>query len=108
MSVACDQKPINAQNYAHGGAPVPISVVLEQHRARVRLIVADKGKARSGNRQGFGLRMLNAMVRRPTGMIKDGGRRAGLRVIVSEPVDSMQNAGHSLTFVGADPTSEIE
>lgn len=33
MSVARDQKPINAQNYAHGGAPVPISVVLEQRRA---------------------------------------------------------------------------
>lgn len=52
--------------------------------------------------------MLNAMVRRPSGVIEDDDYRPELRVIVSEPVGSMQNAGHSLTFVGADLTSEIE
>lgn len=78
---------INAQKYAYEGAPGPISVVVEQHRARFRLIVADKGKGRSGNRQGFGSRMLNAMVKRLSGTIEDDDNRPGLRVIFSAPID---------------------
>ena len=77
---------INAQKYAYAGAPGPISVVLEQHRARFRLIVADRGKGRNGNRQGFGSRMLNAMVKRLSGTIEDGDNQPGLRVILSAPI----------------------
>lgn len=78
---------INAQKYAYDGGPGPISVVVEQHRARFRLIVADKGKGRSGNRQGFGSRMLSAMVKRLSGTIEDDDNRPGLRVIFSAPID---------------------
>lgn len=78
---------INAQKYAYDGAPGPISVVVEQHRARFRLIVADRGKGRIGNRQGFGSRMLSAMVKRLSGTIEDDDNRPGLRIIFSAPVD---------------------
>ncbi|BBD97139.1 phytochrome [Sphingobium amiense] len=77
---------INAQKYAYAGAPGPVSVVLEQHRARFRLIVADRGKGRNGNRQGFGSRMLNAMVKRLSGTIEDDDNQPGLRVIFSAPI----------------------
>ena len=84
---------INAQKYAYDGAPGPISVVLEQHRARFRLIVADRGKGRNGNRQGFGSRMLNAMVKRLSGTIEDDDNQPGLRVIFAAPIAPSQGGG---------------
>ncbi|MBY2929942.1 hypothetical protein FIM10_14795 [Sphingomonadales bacterium 56] len=61
-----------------------------------------------GNRQGFGLRRLNAMVKRLSGVIEDDDNRPGLRVIFSAPVDPTQNLSHSLTPVRADMASEID
>lgn len=61
-----------------------------------------------GNRQGFGLRRLNAMVRRLSGVIEDDDNQPGLRVIFSAPVDPTQNLSHSLTPVRADMASEID
>lgn len=84
---------INAQKYAYGGAPGPISVVLEQHRARFRLIVADRGKGRSGDRKGFGSRMLEAMVRSLSGTIEDDNNRPGLRVILTAPISEPEYSG---------------
>ena len=77
---------INAQKYAYDGAPGPISVALEQHRNRLRLIVADRGGGKSGARQGFGTRMLTAMVDRLSGTLEEVSNRPGLRVIVSAPI----------------------
>jgi chemotaxis family two-component system sensor kinase Cph1 len=39
-----------------------VSIAVEQHRNRFRLIVADRGVGKSGGRQGFGSRMISAMV----------------------------------------------
>ncbi|QJU60511.1 GAF domain-containing protein [Sphingomonas sp. AP4-R1] len=82
---------INANKYAYGGQPGPIAVSLEQYRNMFRLIVADqgKGKAVSGGsgRQGFGTRMMNAMVARLGGTIEQSGNMPGLRVIVSAPIE---------------------
>ncbi|VWX47162.1 histidine kinase dimerization/phosphoacceptor domain -containing protein [Novosphingobium sp. 9U] len=78
---------INAQKYAYGGAPGPIAISLEQHRARFRLIVADQGRGRVGNREGFGSRMLKTLVQRLGGVIEDDDNRPGLRVIFSAPLD---------------------
>lgn len=61
-----------------------------------------------GNRQGFGLRRLNAMVKRLSEVIEDDDNRPGLRVIFSAPVDPTQNLSHSLALVRADMASEIE
>ena len=77
---------INANKYAYGGSPGPISVVLEQHRNRFRLIVADSGSGRAGSRQGFGSRMVGAMVKGLFGELEECGNDPGLRVIVSAPI----------------------
>jgi len=80
---------INASKYAYGGAPGPISIALEQHRNRLRLIVADDGggKADSGSGGGgFGSRMMEAMVQRLDGTIAFGDNQPGLRVIMTAPI----------------------
>ncbi|RYE40836.1 MAG: phytochrome, partial [Hyphomicrobiales bacterium] len=79
---------INAQKYAYDGDTGPISVILEQQGARFRLIVADRGKGRIGNRIGFGSRMLASMVQSLSGTIEDDNNHPGLRVILSAPVRS--------------------
>lgn len=77
---------INANKYAYGGAPGPISVSLEQYRNRFRLIVADHGAGKTSIREGFGTRMLNAMVERLKGGIEEMNNSPGLRVIVTAPI----------------------
>jgi len=77
---------INANKYAYGGAPGPVSVSLEQHHNRLRLIVADQGSGRTGTRQGFGSRMLEAMVKGLAGDMQEGDNEPGLRVIVTAPI----------------------
>ncbi len=78
---------INASKYAYGGGPGPISIALEQHRTRLRLIVADKGAGRSGTREGFGSRMMAAIVGRLSGTIEHDDNMPGLRVIMTAPIE---------------------
>jgi light-regulated signal transduction histidine kinase (bacteriophytochrome) len=77
---------INATKYAYGGASGPISVSLEQVRNRFRLIVADQGPGKSGSREGFGTRMLNAMVGSLSGSIEEASNKPGLRVMITAPM----------------------
>jgi len=77
---------INAQKYAYGGQPGPISITLEKMRNRFRLTVADRGQGRTGNRTGFGTRMLGAMVKRLDGTIEESDNAPGLRFTVSAPI----------------------
>ena len=78
---------INANKYAYGGAPGPIAIVLEQHRNRFRLIVADSGVGRAGSREGFGSRMLGAMVNSLAGELEESSNDPGLRLIVTAPIE---------------------
>jgi light-regulated signal transduction histidine kinase (bacteriophytochrome) len=81
---------INANKYAYAGQPGPIEVTLEQYRNSFRLIVADQGKGKaspSSERQGFGTRMMNAMVARLDGTIEQSDNCPGLRVIVTAPIE---------------------
>lgn len=79
---------INAQKYAYGGRPGPLSIVLEQHRDKFRLIVTDNGVGKSvGDGSGFGKRMLGAVVDRLKGNIDEQDNRPGLRTIVTAPID---------------------
>ena len=78
---------INANKYAYGGAPGPIAISLEPYRNQFRLIVADQGSGKVRTGEGFGTRMMNAMVQRLGGTIEHYDNRPGLRVIVSAPID---------------------
>jgi chemotaxis family two-component system sensor kinase Cph1 len=78
---------INAQKYAYAGKPGAIAIGLEQHRNRLRLIVADAGIGKAGaTRKGFGSQMLAAMVRQLGGALEETSNTPGLRVIVSAPI----------------------
>jgi two-component system, chemotaxis family, sensor kinase Cph1 len=77
---------INAQKYAYDGEVGPISIALERHRARFRLIVADKGRGKTGSRKGFGTRMLDAMVRRLDGIFEEADNMPGVRAILTAPI----------------------
>lgn len=77
---------INATKYAYDGGPGPITIVLEQHRNRLRLIVADEGRGKSGGNVGFGSRMMAAMVARLGGTIEYDDNRPGLRAILTAPI----------------------
>ena len=78
---------INATKYAYGGAAGPIAISLEQHRNRLRLIVADDGRGKTGDGAGFGSRMMTAMMSRLSGTIDHVDNQPGLRVIVTAPIE---------------------
>jgi chemotaxis family two-component system sensor kinase Cph1 len=82
----------NVAKYAYGGAAGPITIVLEQHRDMMRLIVADRGTgvaaaASAGAKgTGFGARMMAALVERMNGLIDRNDNAPGLRVVVTAPI----------------------
>ncbi|MCU6454385.1 GAF domain-containing protein [Sphingomonas sp. A2-49] len=80
---------INATKYAYDGAAGPIAITLEQHNAKLRLIVADDGRGRGAaaeHGRGFGSRMMEAMVQRLSGDIEYGDNQPGLRAIMTVPI----------------------
>lgn len=78
---------INASKYAYEGRAGPIEIVLERHRNRLRLIVADQGVGRSGTREGFGSRMMKAIIAGLSGTIEQDDNMPGLRVILTAPIE---------------------
>ncbi|NBB16869.1 GAF domain-containing protein [Caulobacter sp. SLTY] len=77
---------INANKYAYGGQAGPIEIALEQHRDRFRLIVADRGKGKTKTAQGFGSRMMAAMVAQLQGELEHTDNHPGLRNILIAPL----------------------
>jgi len=79
---------INATKYAYDGATGPLSIALEQHRTRFRLIVADEGRGKGGAVQGtgFGSRMMDAIVTRLDGELAYLDNQPGLRAILTAPI----------------------
>jgi chemotaxis family two-component system sensor kinase Cph1 len=63
-----------------------ISVSLDQRQNIFYLIVADRGIGKLTKREGFGTRMLNAMVKALGGTIEETSNNPGLRVVVTAPV----------------------
>ncbi|WP_242151346.1 histidine kinase dimerization/phosphoacceptor domain -containing protein [Sphingomonas sp. BAUL-RG-20F-R05-02] len=87
---------INAQKYAYAGSPGPIFIGLERHRARFRLVVADKGRGKTGTRKGFGTRMLDAMVKRLNGNLEDGDNGPGVRSVLTAPITMPRSTADEL------------
>ncbi len=78
---------INATKYAYPGSTGPIDIALEQHRNRLRLIVADQGVGVAGDRTGFGSRMMSAVMTRLGGELSHANNHPGLRAIVTAPIE---------------------
>lgn len=77
---------INANKYAYGGEAGPIEISLEQHREAFRLIVADRGMGKQDPQQGFGSRMMSAMVSQLSGSLEHRDNKPGLRTILTAPI----------------------
>jgi len=77
---------INASKYAYGGKPGPVTIALDEHRNRFRLVVADHGTGKTRTREGFGTRMLAAMVDQLSGTIEEQDNEPGLRVMLTAPI----------------------
>ena len=79
---------INATKYAYPGGTGPIDIALEQHRNRFRLIVADHGGGITGERSGFGSRMMQAVMARLNGTLDHAQNSPGLRAILTAPIEN--------------------
>ena len=77
---------LNTAKYAYGGSAGPVFLALEQHDDRLRLIVADVGVGKKGVREGFGTKMLVAMVRSLEGTLDETDNAPGLRTTVTAPI----------------------
>jgi light-regulated signal transduction histidine kinase (bacteriophytochrome) len=77
---------INANKYAYGGAAGPIEIALEQDRSDFRLIVADRGRGKHGNGQGFGTRMMRSLVAQLSGALEYRDNHPGLRAVLTAPI----------------------
>lgn len=80
---------INATKYAYpGGRGGPIDVVLERHRHRLRLIVADQGVGTTHEDEGFGSRMMKAVVQQIDGTMHYLNNEPGLRAVLTAPIEA--------------------
>ncbi|HEX8447147.1 MAG TPA: histidine kinase dimerization/phosphoacceptor domain -containing protein [Sphingomonas sp.] len=77
---------INASKYAYGGEAGPITIALDERQNRFRLVVADRGIGKARTREGFGTRMLAAMVDQLSGTMEELDNRPGLRIIIAAPI----------------------
>ena len=77
---------INVNKYAYAREPGPIEITLTGDQSRFRLVVADKGRGRTSTRQGFGTRMMTALVNQLSGHLDFEDNAPGVRVVLSAPI----------------------
>lgn len=78
---------INATKYAYPGSTGPIAVSLDQHLNRLRLVVADQGVGKATTTEGFGSRMMRAVVQRIDGTVDYRDNEPGLRAVLTAPIE---------------------
>lgn len=85
----------NVTKYAYDGRPGPVTVKVEQHRGRLRIVVVDAGKGRgtavSGT--GFGTKMISALVQRLEGRLDYEDNGPGTRVVIDAPAQGKDETG---------------
>jgi two-component sensor histidine kinase len=77
----------NANKYAYGGAPGPLEISLAEERAHFRLSVADQGGGKASPRQGFGSRMMDALVEQLQGQLDYRDNNPGLLAVMTAPIE---------------------
>ncbi len=91
MGLILTELMINANKYAYGGAPGPLSIRLDEDRARFALTVADRGVGRASARKGFGSRMIDALVRQLGGELAVEDNAPGFRATLTAPVTGLRD-----------------
>ena len=87
---------INVNKYAYDGAAGPVAIGLSEDRQRFRLTVADHGRGKTSVRQGFGTRMMDALVQQLGGQLTSEDNRPGLSVTLTAPTAARSgNAGEA-------------
>lgn len=86
LGLVLTELAINANKYAYGGRAGPIDIALSQAGGRLSMVVADRGGGRRGPGQGFGTRMMNAMVGQLRGALDYQDNDPGLRVVLTAPL----------------------
>lgn len=84
---------INANKYAYAGGAGPIAVGLDQHGNDFQLTVGDHGPGKNRSHEGFGSRMLTAMVKRLAGSSRESDNAPGLLITIIAPVEEPGSAG---------------
>jgi light-regulated signal transduction histidine kinase (bacteriophytochrome) len=79
---------INSSKHAYAGAAGPLSIAVEQHGSRLRLVVADRGTGAVQAGKGFGSVMMQALVERLSGRLDYAQDAPGLRASVLLPVEA--------------------
>jgi chemotaxis family two-component system sensor kinase Cph1 len=86
MGLILTELIINTQKYAYDGEPGPIAVELSGDEKGYRLTVSDRGKGKRENRQGFGSRMIEALVQRVSATLEFADNDPGLRAVITAPL----------------------
>jgi two-component sensor histidine kinase len=86
LGLVVTELAINVNKYAYSGKPGPLEITLTEDRARFRLVVADKGVGRTSARQGFGTKMMMALVSQLSGHLAFEDNAPGVRVVLSAPI----------------------
>jgi chemotaxis family two-component system sensor kinase Cph1 len=76
---------INANKYAYAGAAGPIEVALTEDRTHFHMIVSDRGPGRASKSDGFGSRIMAALVQQLGGVLSHSNTAPGLRVSLTVP-----------------------
>ncbi|MBS1093265.1 GAF domain-containing protein [Gluconobacter wancherniae] len=95
---------INTSKYAYNGAAGPLRICLTQVNERIVLTVADQGQnsIKLESSQGFGTRMMKAVVSSLSGVIAYNNLSPGLQAVITIPIEISQQQ-HD--FMHPDPDS---
>lgn len=88
MGLILTELMINATKYAYGGHPGVLHIQLVEERSRFRLSLADHGvgKVQAARKEGFGSRLIDALVSQLRGEIEYADNRPGLKVTLTAPM----------------------
>lgn len=86
MGLILTELIINTQKYAYDGEPGPIDVELSGDEKGYRLTVSDRGKGKRENRQGFGSRMIEALIQRVSATLEFADNDPGLSAVITAPL----------------------